>query len=290
MTTRFDIDALRTMVAGVDLGSFARAAAQLGRSQSAVSMQLKRLEEQAGRVLFERQGRGLALTEAGDALLAYGRRIVELHDEAAAALGASTSTVSIRMGLPQDFFEDVMPVAVSRFASKRPDVHVEVRAGRNYALEEEVNTGKLDMAIAFAEPGQCRTGTLLATMPLFWFGASRLTALPDREAPVPLVLFDHPCLFRQTAMRALDRKNRAWRLALTTPSLPGVWAALRFGHGVTVRTSHRVPRGIQALTHGGLPRLPTLELRLFERSNLTGAASDLVDVLVSVVRRKVSGA
>lgn len=289
MKARFDIDALRTMVTGVDLGSFARAAVQLGRSQSAVSMQLKRLEEQAGHVLFERQGRGLALTEAGDALLAYGRRIVELHDEAAAALGASIPTASIRMGLPQDFCEDVMPVAVSRFARKRPDVHVEVRAGRNYALEEEVNLGKLDMAIAFAEPGQCRTGTLLATLPLFWFASNRWTAPSDPTEPVPLVLFDHPCLFRQTAIRALDRKNRAWRLALTTPSLPGVWAALRFGHGVTVRTAHRVPRGIHALTHAGLPRLPAIELRMFERSNPTGMASDFIEVLASVIRQKVPG-
>lgn len=286
---RFDIDALRTMVVGVEVGSFARAATQLARSQSAVSMQLKRLEEQAGHVLFERQGRGLVLTEAGNALLAYARRIVDLHDEAAAALGANVPAVSIRMGLPQDFFEDVMPEAVSRFARKHPDVEVEVRAGRNYALEEEVNTGKLDMAIAFAESGQCRTGSLLVTLPLFWFANESTDVLPNSKSPLPLVLFDHPCLFRQTALRELDRRNRAWRLAITTPSLPGVWAALRFGHGLTVRTDHRVPRGIRALSGAGLPRLPALELRLFERSRLNGPASSLLDELVRTVHRKVSG-
>ncbi|VVE50245.1 permease [Pandoraea capi] len=288
MTTRFDVDALRTMVAGIDLGSFARAAVQFGRSQSAVSMQLKRLEEQAGQVLFERQGRRLVLTEAGDTLLNYGRRIIELHDEAAVALGASASTVSIRIGLPQDFCEDILPIAVARFARVRPDVHVDVRAGRNYALEEEVRVGKLDMAIAFAEPGQSRTGTLLATLPLYWYASHRLRGWPDASQPVPLVLFDHPCLFRQAAMRALDGKQRAWRLALTTPSLPGVWAALRFGQGVSVRTAHRVPRGIQALRAGGLPKLPAIELRLFERSHLTEVGAEFVDLLASVVRQRVS--
>ncbi|MFM0736020.1 LysR family transcriptional regulator [Paraburkholderia xenovorans] len=290
MSTRFDIDALRTMVVGVDAGSFARAAVQLGRSQSAVSMHLKRLEEQAGHTLFERKGRGLALTEAGDALLAYARRIVELHDEAAAALGANAATVSIRMGLPQDFFEDIMPEAMSRFARIRPDAHVEIRAGRNYALEEEVHAGKLDMAIAFSLPGQSKSGTLLASMPLFWFAGKRLPDdLSARRAPVPLVLFDHPCLFRQTALQALDRRNRPWRLALTTPSLAGVWAALRYGHGVTVRTGHSVPRGIQQVDDSGLPPLPALELRLFERSNLTGAAGEFRNVLASVARDRVTG-
>ncbi|WP_322102474.1 LysR family transcriptional regulator [Paraburkholderia sp. J41] len=287
MSTRFDIDALRTMVAGVDAGSFARAAIQLGRSQSAVSMQLKRLEEQAGQTLFERQGRGLALTEAGDALLAYARQIVALHDEAAVVLGASHSASTVRIGLPQDFFEDVMPRAVSRFAKQRPDVHVEVRAGRNYALEEEVHAGKLDLALAFAQPGASRSGTLLATLPLYWFAGKRAPVLADRKARVPLVLFDHPCLFRHAAMRALDQKRRAWRLALTTPSLAGVWAALKLGHGITVRTGHNVPRGVQRLGDAGLPRLPALELRLFERSNLSGVAAELRDVLAAVANEEI---
>ncbi|QGZ66682.1 LysR family transcriptional regulator [Paraburkholderia acidisoli] len=288
MSTRFDIDALRTMVTGVNAGSFARAATQLGRSQSAVSMQLKRLEEQAGQTLFERQGRGLALTEAGDALLAYARQIVALHDEAAAALNARPVAATLRLGLPQDFFETVMPRAVTRFAKLRPDVHVEVRAGRNYALEEEVQAGKLDLALAFAQPGQSRSGTRLAMLPLGWYAGKRAPDLADRTTDVPLVLFDHPCLFRQTALRALDQKRRAWRLALTTPSLPGVWAALRFGHGVTVRTAHAVPRGVQALHEAGLPRLPALELRLHERAQAGGAAAELRDVLVAAVGAEVS--
>src|SRR5262249_20447448 len=152
MKPSFDIDALRTIVVGTELGSFARAAIQLGRSQSAVSMQLKRIEEQAGHSRFQRKGRRLVPTEAGERLLGYARRIVELHDEAAATLGATTIHPSIRIGLPQDFFEDVMPEAITRFSQRRPNLLVEVRAGRNYALEDEVNSGRLDMALAFFEP------------------------------------------------------------------------------------------------------------------------------------------
>src|SRR5262249_55193236 len=102
MRPTFDMDALRTMVAGIELGSFARAASQLGRSQSAVSMHLKKLEKQAGRQLFRRNGRGLLPTEAGETLLIYARRIITLNDEAAASLGVPIGTAPVRMGLPQD--------------------------------------------------------------------------------------------------------------------------------------------------------------------------------------------
>lgn len=116
-------------------------------------MQLKKLEEQAGRPLFRRNGRGLVPTEAGDALLAYARRIIALNDEAAASLDATATAASVRMSLPQDFFEDVMPDAIDRFARQRPGVHVVVRAGRNDALQEDVRAGRLDVAIAFFPPG-----------------------------------------------------------------------------------------------------------------------------------------
>src|SRR5512136_734454 len=100
MKPTFDMDALRTMVIGTELGSFARAASQLGRSQAAVSMQLRKLERQADKPLFRRNGRGLVPTEAGDALLAYARRIIALNDEAAASLGATAAAASVRMGMP----------------------------------------------------------------------------------------------------------------------------------------------------------------------------------------------
>lgn len=289
MRPSFDIDALRMIVAGAELGSFARAAAQLGRSQSAISMQLKRLEEQAGRPLFRRDGRRLAPTEAGDALLAYARRIVSLHDEAAATLGATAAGASIRMGLPQDFFEDVMPEAIGRFSCGRPGVHVEVRAGRNYALEEEVALGHLDIALVFFQHGRAAPGDLLVSMPTYWFaGPDFSTSASATANGVPLVLFDHPCLFRQSALQALNGRALPWRLALTTPSLAGVWAALKFGHGVSVRTAHGVPAGIRNVgSDFRLPDLPSIDLRIVVRSGLSPAASELRDLLEVVARERV---
>ena len=285
MRPSFDIEALRVMVVGSELGSFARAANQLGRSQSAVSMQLKRLEDQAGHALFRRSGRGLVPTEAGEALLAYARRIIAMHDEAAVALGAFSAMSAIRLGLPQDFFEDVMPEALASFSELRPNAHVEVRAGLNYALEEEVNAGRLDVALAFAEAGRGRSGELLSSMPMFWFGREDLpNGAPEHQGDLPLVLFNHPCLFRQAALQSLDEAGIRWRLSLTTPSLSGVWAALRFGLGITVRTAHGVPTGIRRLDCG-LPDLAALELRMLTGSDLSPAAVEFVDVLKSTAAR-----
>jgi DNA-binding transcriptional LysR family regulator len=286
MRPTFDMDALRTMVVGIELGSFARAAVQLGRSQSAVSMQLKKLAGQAGQQLLRRNGRNLVPTEAGDALLAYGRRIIALNDEAAVSLGARIAAPSVRIGLPQDLFDDVMPDVIARFSRLRPGVHVEVRAGRNYGLEEEVRSGRLDVAVALFPAGSDTHGTRLVTLPLLWLGTKKAAKLSSEE-PIPLVLFDHPCLFRQTAFRELERKGRRWRLSLTTPSLPGVWAALHAGYGISVRPAYPVPAGLRDVGPLlGLPKLPLIELRTITASELSPAASDLREILQDVVRKR----
>ncbi len=286
MRPTFDMDALRTMVVGTDLGSFVRAASQLGRSQSAVSMHLKKLEEQAGQVLFRRNGRGLAPTEAGEALLTYARRIIALNDEAAASLGAPIATASVRIGLPQDLFDDVMPEVMTRFSRRRSGVHLEVRAGRNHGLEDEVNAGRLDVAVAFFPARSDTHGTLLASLPMAWLGTKEL-AKPSGDEPVPLVIFDHPCLFRQTALQVLEGKGRRWRLSLTTPSLPGVWAALRSGYGISVRPAYPVPNGLRDVgAELGLPKLPAIELRMIAGTELSPAASDLRDIVAEVVHKR----
>ncbi len=289
MNAAFDIDALRAVVAGIDQQSFARAAVQLGRSQSAISMQLKKLEQQAGTQLFVRKGRGLVPTEAGEALVHYARRIIALNDEAALALGASVTSATVRLGLPQDFFEDVMPATLTAYAPRHPDVHVEVRAGPNHCLDEEVRAGRLDGAIAFFLEGSGREdGELLCQLPMQWL-ASDAFRRPAEGERVSLVLFEHPCLFRQAALATLDRAGRSWQTAVTTPSLPGIWAALRSRLGVAVRTGHGVPEGIREIgAQFGLPELPAIEVRLLRSKNASQAAQDLCEALRNETVRLVA--
>ncbi len=290
MNPTFDIEALRAVVAGIDLRGFARAAAHLGRSQSAVSMQLKKLEQQAGTPLFIRKGRGLVPTEAGEALAAYARRILALNDEAALAVGAAVTSATVRLGLPQDFFDDVMLATLTAFSRRHPDVHVEVRAGPNYRLSDEIAAGRLDGAVAFYTDGARPEGELLCKLPMRWLAheSVRQRAGDDR---LPLVLFEHPCLFRQAALAALDGAGRRWRVAVTTPSLPGIWAALRSGLGMAVRTDHGLPGDIaHAGEDVGLPALPAIEVRLLRAENASNAADALCDVLRDDTLRLVAPA
>ena len=168
MSADFDIYALRALVSGVEQNSFTRAAAELGRSQSAISMQLKKLEQQAGTPLFNRKGRGLALTEAGEALMDYARQIISLNDEAARAIGAVVPPETVRLGLPQDFYDDVMPMTLNALSAHNPQVHVAVRAGNNYLLQEEVDAGRLDGAIAFFKKGNRPAGKVLCELSMHW--------------------------------------------------------------------------------------------------------------------------
>ena len=181
-----------------------------------------------------------------------------------------------------------MPDAIACFSKLRPNVHVEVRAGRNYALEEEVKAGRLDIALAFSEAGRARAGELLASMPMFWFGREDVAEVArEYQDALPLVLFNHPCLFRQAALQALDAASVRWRLSLTTPSLSGLWAAVRFGLGMTVRTMHGIPDGIRRLDQG-LPRLPALELRILAGTDMSPAVCEFVNVLETVTRKRVT--
>ena len=289
MIRNFDIDALRTMVVGVELGSFTRAASELGRSQSAISMHIKKLEDRAGKPLFMRRGRGLVPTEAGEQLLLYARKIVALNDEAAIALGVGEAESTVKLGLPQDFFDVLLPQAISAFSCDAHNVHVDVRAGRNYGLEDEVHAGRLDAALAFFPVGAKGHGELLATLPTGWFAGRGMVGLCDTAGKLPVVLHDHPCLFRTNALNALEEAGRVWRVVLTTPSLAGVWAAVGAKQGVTSRTFYRVPDGTEPVpARYGLPSTAPVEVRLLVGDQASPATLALGAALRNVALRELA--
>ncbi len=263
----FDLDALRTFVVGVELGSFAKAAERRGRSTSAISAQLKKLEEQAGQPVLRRQGRSLALTEAGEALLGYARRLLELNDEAVVALQDTALEGWVRLGLQEDFGEHMLPDVLGRFARAHPQVRIEARIARQHELRARVEAGQLDLALAWESGAGSAHCQAQAPWPLRWIAAAPglSPALAwSGDAPLPLVMLEAPCLLRTTATAALDRAGIPWRIAFTSASLGGVWAAVRAGLGVTLRTPAGVPDTLTLLPHGarGLPTLPALGLTL----------------------------
>ncbi|WP_439896533.1 LysR substrate-binding domain-containing protein [Burkholderia ubonensis] len=312
----FDIAALRSLVAGMDLGSFAKAADRVARSSSAVSAQIRKLEEQAGTPLFVKSGRGLALTDAGDAMLRYARRMIELNDEAAAAVRGVSLDGWVRIGLQEDFGEAILPGVLGRFARAHPKVRIEARVAHNAELLERLDANQLDLALVWGDPASAafvaRTGIdseEIARVPIRWIGAAGsgaaglgaagVGAAGDGDAgepsvrlsdePLPLVVFDRPCRFFGAATDALDRAGVPWRVAFTTPSLAGLWAAAAAGLGLTVRSHYGLPASVRLIDAAplGLPELPSVPLMLLRRAS---SATPTVDRLARIMTQAVSGA
>lgn len=286
----FDLDVLRTFVTGVELGSFARAADRLGRSTSAVSAQLKKLEEQAGTPVLRKSGRGMALTESGETMLAYARRLLELNDEAAAALHGAELEGAVRLGLQEDFGESLLTDVLGRFARAHPRVKVEVRIARNAELLERVGSGRLDLALAW-EAGMTTPHTeRIGTLPLRWIdGAGAGSNWPRKDGePLPLVMLDAPCIMRTAATTALDRANIPWRIAFTSASLAGTWAAVAAGLGVSLRTPAGLPASVRALLphETTLPSMGELGLCLHRAE---AESSPAVERLASIITQQWQG-
>ncbi|MBZ9674216.1 LysR substrate-binding domain-containing protein [Mesorhizobium sp. ES1-1] len=280
----FDLDVLRSFVTGMELGSFAKAADRLGRSTSAVSAQLKKLEEQAATPIFRKSGRGLALTEAGETMLGYARRLLELNDEAASAIHGVELEGWVRLGLQEDFGEAVLPEVLGRFARTHPKVKIEARIARSYELAERITSGNLDIALAW-ECGQALPYSRnVGDVQLHWIGPAKLieTSLRDGE-PLPLVALEAPCLLRTVTTETLDRAGLPWRMAFSSPSLGGIWAAVAAGLGLTIRTDIGLPATVSAMAPQvlGLPALPTMALVLHQKdAELDPVAARLADILL----------
>ena len=287
------MDVLRTFVTGLELGSFARASERLGRSQSAISTQLRRLEEQVGKPLLKKSGRGLALTTAGESLFSYAKRILELNDEAIDRLSDGEVEGWVRLGLPQDFAEGWLCGVLGRFARAHPKVRVEVRAEQNPLLIERLVQGELDLALVWGATDDRVRAERLVDLPLVWIGRPDWSGIKSLGSePLPLVAFQPPCVFRSAGIAALDAARISWRLAFTSPSLAGLWAATEAGLGVTLRTTTGLPRALTALkpATSGLPALPKVQLTLCKmRADQARALNRLSEILRESVTEQTVG-
>lgn len=286
-----DMDVLRTFVAGIDLGSFARAAEQVGRSQSAVSSQLRKLEDRLGCALVRKSGRGLVLTPAGENLIAYARNILDLNDEVVAAIRGAGLAGSVRLGLPEDFAESWLPELLGRFLRSHPKAHVEVQAGRNASLQTSVAQGALDVCLLWGT----RDGAgvdLIGDLPMRWIGHDDLVRRIGTDGPLPLVAFQGPCLFRDRATAALDQAGIAWHVVFSSTSLASLWSAAAAGVGVTVRSEIGMPSSLSTLEPRSvkLPPLPSVPLVLWCADRpADAAAASLAEHLRAVVRHRIDG-
>ncbi|HEY1147878.1 MAG TPA: LysR substrate-binding domain-containing protein [Pseudoduganella sp.] len=282
--TNLDMDVLRTFATAFELGSFARAADRLGRSQSAVSTQLRRLEEQVGQDLVQKSGRGLVLTTAGEAMFSYAKRILDLNDEAVETVRGGEVEGWVRFGMPQDFAETWLPAVLARFTRAHPKVRVEVRAERNAHLGEQMRKGELDLALGWGSGDIAPNAVKVAELPIVWVGRPDWRLAPGEK--LPLLAFDQPCEFRSAGIAALDAAGIPWQLVFVSASLAGLYAAAEAGLGITLRTAFGMPKSLQALDPAsyGLPALPRVSLSLHRAgSDANPAVRRLSEILLDTL-------
>lgn len=278
----FDMDVLRTFVVGIELGSFAKAAERVGRSTAAVSAQMKKLEAQAGAPVLRKAGRGVVLTPAGEVLLGYARRLLELNDETQRVLRGAELEGEVRLGLQEDFGEGLLVRVLAGFARAHPRVRVDAQLARNTELLRCVERGRLDLALAWGSGKRTPHARRVGRLPLRWIGARDAAIARD---PLPLAMLEAPCLMRDAAIAALNRARIRWRVAFTSPSLAGVWAAVGAGLGVTVRTAVGVPANLRLLDE--LPALPGIGLDLHRAEASPAPVVERLDALITAHLRDV---
>ena len=255
-----DLAVLRTLLAAVESGSFAAAARRVGRSESAVSLQLKRLEEQIGEPLFVRAGRQMALTGAGVRLVEYARRLLDLNDEALSAASENSVDGTVTLGVPHDVAETWLPAVIAGFRRSHPSVTLKVIEGRSAILQSRLADSQIDLAVVLSatRPANALWST---DLPMVWIGRSDFSL--KKNEPLQLAAFDPPCFFRSAAVAALECADIDWSIGYASNTLPDLWSAVNLGLGVTVRTPVAVPLGLSALDRRrGLPSLPPFHVSL----------------------------
>jgi DNA-binding transcriptional LysR family regulator len=261
-----DLDTLRTLVMASDLGGYVQAAAALGRTPSAVSLQMKRLQHSAQTVLFRKRGRGVSLTDAGEVVLRYARQMINLNDELLHAIRGTSLEHRVRLGVSPDFAQTLLPSVLDEFAKLYPRVRVEVRIEGKTALIEAVEQEELDLALAIGH-GDRTSGEILGELELVWIARPELTY--RRGEPLPLVVFGPHCGIRKDVIRKLDQAGISWRIAAESPSLSGLWASASGGLGVTAHSRLGVPGNlIGAPRLFDLPRLKSLAITLHGPSHV----------------------
>jgi DNA-binding transcriptional LysR family regulator len=255
MVQTLDIDLLRSFATVAETSALSRAAERVGRSQAALSMQMKRLEDLAGQPLLTRTGRGVLLTVQGERLLVHARRILAAHDDALAELSGQSLSGSLRFGCPDDYAQAFLPTLLQGFARHHPAAAIEVVCAATPRLEGRLERGGLDLALVSVPLTSGRD--VLRREDLVWVALQQAsTTWPD---PLPLALGDPDTLDHQAALAALDRAGRAHRVAYASGSLSGLLAVVRSGQAVAVLTRSAVPAGLRVQGRAsGLPQLPRI--------------------------------
>jgi len=275
-----DTDQLRSFLAIVDTGSFTRAAERVNKTQSAVSMHVRRLEEQLGCALFVKQGRGARLSEEGEKLIDFARRMMQIEAGAMAALSRKGLSGRVRLGIPDDYSEFFLAEILTRFCQRHPLVEISVVCDASMSLAAPVHARALDVAVVTDTEGM-QGVEVIREDPLVWVASKRFQIDPD--APLPLALSSTICQWRKAAEEALRTTNRATRPLLASNNYSAIAPVVRAGLAVTILPLGVVPADLRVLgPESGLPLLPTSRMGLIHapghQSQEAAALADAIRV------------
>ena len=281
------IDWLRAFVAVVDAGSLSGAAPLVHRSQSAVSMQIKKLESALGRPVLLRGPRHLELTPLGQELLAYARRMLELQAETQAALFGPRLAGRVRLGVPDDYASTYLTPVLRSFSHRYQGVEIELTCEQSTSLIPRVGRGELDLALVSRDKPQ--RGRFLFQEPLVWVGAAQFEAW--RRDPLPIAVYESASLARIATMKALAARRRAYRIVYHSSSLAGQLAAVASGLAVAVLTRCSVPANLQILQNlpadFDLPALDSMDVSVLRSRE--SQRSPAVDAMYEQMVRTLGG-
>jgi DNA-binding transcriptional LysR family regulator len=267
-----DIDQLRTFVAIADTGSFTRAAETVHKTQSAVSMQMKRLEERVGKPVFERKGRLSKLTDDGERLLDYARRIVRLNAECIASFADNELVGRVRLGLPDDYADRYLPEILARFSRSNPRAEVSVVCEPSPHLIERVRSADLDLAI-ITHIDRRGPSEIVRIEQLLWVTSTRHGV--HEVAPVPLALGRPTCDWRHSATEALERAGRPFRILYVSWHSTAVGAAVLAGLAVSILPESAIRSGMRILgPSDGFPALPSCKIGLIRNGREPNPLAD----------------
>jgi DNA-binding transcriptional LysR family regulator len=280
MTTLLDIDQLRSFIAIAETGSFTKAAEVVNKTQSAVSMQMKRLEERLDRPVFVRDGRASKLTEDGQRLLDYARRIVKLNVETIAAFSDAELSGRVRLGVPDDYADRYLPEIMARFSRAYPSVELSVICEPSVDLLERIDANEIDLAIVTNCESKRASETFRRERLLWVTSARHSTHLEER---MPLALGRPTCSWRRIAIERLETVARSYRVIYSSSSAGAVAAAVLAGLSVSVLPESGLRPGMRVLTAAeGFPELPTCRIGLVRNAHeSTALASALAEHIVS---------
>jgi hypothetical protein len=282
----FNIDTitLKSFIAIAETGSFSRAAHMVGRTQSALSLQIKKLEQSLGCSLFLRTSRKVTLTQQGDIFLNYAKQATHMQWQTFSRLREPDIEGEIRLGTPEDFATYYLPDVLASFRQHHPRVQLNVSCDLTLNLVDGFHRDEFDIILIKRDPQSLKGGTRVWTEPLVWAAADHWQA----DKTLSLVLSPKPCIYRARALAALDRARIPWHLTYTSPSLAGTLAAVKAGLGLTVLPTNMLPDGIGPVqTKRKLPKLSHAEIALLKKDELSRAGEALADHIIQNMEKRL---